>query len=191
METFFPCSGCNYFFFSSRAVELRQRGKEKIICDNCRGRTSLDSLLGHFVPGVLVVVQGGSGTIKTVASTNAVRFELPKSDQQFDSSMLQSEDRCMPIVVVEGSGKAADFIAFTWRHMHGARPCKCYGSPRSICVAAVRRFDTNDELLLASCPEVAAAYSKIFGEESEDKGNEEEKQKEVIYFLILGMLSDP
>jgi hypothetical protein len=44
---------------------------------------------------------------------------------QWDT-LQQNKVSCTPVVIVEGSGKAADFIASTWRHMReGDR--MCYG----------------------------------------------------------------
>ena len=164
-EQFYPCqeARCSerHYFFRSRVLDMRQKGRDRIICDCCRGRTKLDQIIGKFVPGVLVVVQGGVGTIRTVASTNAETFRADLA-----TTLEQSKERCTPIVVVEGSGKAADFIAATWRHMHeGDR--KCYGCPRSSCIAWIRRFKTNGKfkvLLPASCPVIEAEHRRCFGD---------------------------
>lgn len=118
----------------------------------------LEDLLGKFVPAVMIVVQGGSGTLETVASSNKAVFPKDrKSNLDFDT-LEQSLKSCTPIVVVEGSGKAADFIAFTWRHIHeGTR--LCYGCHRSSCVGFVRRYHpTSLELLPSSCPLIRHEY---------------------------------
>jgi hypothetical protein len=64
-------------------MDLLQKGCDKIFCDychQCHGRTKLDDILGNFIPGVLVVVQGGVGTIWTVASTNVMRIQDDDSE---------------------------------------------------------------------------------------------------------------
>ena len=161
-EGFYPCTGCKYFFFRSRALRLRNKGRPHINCDNCGYRMKLEDLLGKFVPAVMIVVQGGSGTLETVASSNKAVFPKDrKSNLDFDT-LEQSLKSCTPIVVVEGSGKAADFIAFTWRHIHeGTR--LCYGCHRSSCVGFVRRYHpTSLELLPSSCPLIRHEYERLF-----------------------------
>ena len=49
---------------------------------------------GVNVPTVLIVVEGGINTLKTVQ---------------------QSISRNIPVVIIDGSGRAADFIAFAFR----------------------------------------------------------------------------
>jgi hypothetical protein len=197
-EEFFPCQGkvsvesngqgekqCDFYFFRSRMVELRHKGRNKIICENCRFRAKIDDFLGKFVPGVLIVVQGGPNTIKTVASTNSKNTNLgsklstdtlldtisssfpkkSKLDSNIDQ-LAQSTENCTPIVVVDGSGKAADFIASTWRHMHEGPSRSCYEikCPRSDCIAFKRQHDTKTNMLLQShCPFVEAEYRRLFG----------------------------
>ena len=46
---------------------------------------------------VVVVIQGGIGTIKTA---------------------LNAKRRSTAIVIVEGSGKAADLLAYAWNYLH-------------------------------------------------------------------------
>jgi hypothetical protein len=71
------------------------------------------------------------------------------------------------VVIVEGSGKAADFIASTWRHMHeGDR--LWFGCPRTSCIGFIRRFRTSRKkhtrLLASTCPVVSAEHRRMFGE---------------------------
>ena len=169
-EEFYRCTEmkslkCDHYFFKSRVLDLRKRGRDRIICECCRGRTKVDDILGKFVPGVLVVVQGGVGTIRTVASTNAENFRGQAGEQYFDT-LEQSAERCTPVVVVEGSGKAADFIAATWRHMHNGDR-RCHGYPRASCIASTRRYQeqgARKRLLPASCPVVVEEHCRIFGD---------------------------
>jgi hypothetical protein len=191
-EVFYPCKGdgCDHYFFRSRVLDLRQKGRDRIFCDYCHGRTKLDDILGKFVPGVLVVVQGGVGTIRTVASTNAMRIQ----DNDFEEgdhddvesprwdALQQSKESCTPVVIVEGSGKAADFIASTWRHMHeGDR--LCYGCPRSSCIAFIRRFRSGGKkhtrLLASTCPIVLTEHRRIFG----DSIGESDRKKQVSWVI--------
>jgi hypothetical protein len=157
-ESFVPCcSGqCKHYFFRRSLTDARRKGRESVICDGCLERVSLDSLLGRFVPGVLVVVQGGFGTIKTVAVTNSTAAS---------DSMEQSRETCTPIVVVEGPGKASKFIAFTWRHLHQGDQ-RCHGHARTRCVAHTRRYQEPDRrlgLLPATCPVIEQEYCRLFG----------------------------
>ena len=183
-EKFHRCKQktCDHYLFVSRCVDMRHRGRDHIVCDGCLSRSRLENILGKFVPAVLVVVEGGKGTILTAASTNAVVLkEEVRSDHL--NAMLQSKERCTPIVVVEGSGRAADFIARTWRHMHeGDR--RCHGCKRSSCVAFVQRFrlDGNHQRLLrASCPVVTAEHRRIFG----DSVSDEERRMHVSWVIEL------
>ena len=165
-EKFHPCQQqrCDHYFFWSRCVDMRHRSRDNIICDGCQNRTKVEEILGKFIPAVLVVVEGGKGTIRTVASINAA--STAEAPQGKDSMMLQSKNRCTPIVVVDGSGRAADFIASIWRHMHeGGR--LCHGYPRSSCVASVQRYrgKGSTQLLEATCPFVDAEHRRIFGYE--------------------------
>ena len=174
-ESFFPCSSCDNYFFRSRALRLRNKGRPQINCDNCGARRKLDDLLGKFVPAVMIVVQGGSGTIETVVSSNKAMFPKCRHSSLDFETLEQSLQSCTPVVVVEGSGKAADFIAFTWRHIHeGTR--KCYGCPRSSCVGFVRRYHpTSLELLPASCPLVRHEYERLFWGKEMDQISEFER----------------
>jgi hypothetical protein len=188
-EVFYPCkeASCDHYFFRSRVLDLRQKGRDKIICDKCHGRTKLDDILGKFVPGVLVVVQGGVGTIRTVAATNAMRIQEDDAEGGNDlespewDTLQQSKESCTPLVIVEGSGKAADFIASTWRHMHeGDR--MCYGCPRSSCIALTRRFESSRtkqaRLLASTCPVVSAEHCRIFGSIEES-----DREKQVSWVI--------
>jgi hypothetical protein len=169
-EEFFACTGticdkaCDHYFFRTRAIELRHRGREQIICENCRARAQINDILGQFIPSVLVVVQGGPGTIKTVASTNAQDDKKSEDASGEAKILVQSQVTCTPILVVAGSGKAADFIASTWRHMHEGPTRKCYDvdCPRSKCVAFKRQYkDKNGtQLVLAHCPYIQNEYRK-------------------------------
>ena len=160
-ESFVPCcsAGCGHHFFRRSLADARRKGREWVTCDGCLEGVALDSLLGRFVPGVLVVVQGGFNTLKTVALTNAAPGGSPASD-----AMEQSSEACTPIVVVEGSGKASDFIAFAWRHLHlGER--RCHGHARTRCVAHTRRYrepDSRRGLLPATCPVIEREYRRLF-----------------------------
>jgi hypothetical protein len=171
-EKFYQCKSpeCDHYFFRSRFIEMRRRSRDHIICDGCHSRNKVEAVLGKFVPAVLVVVEGGKGTIHTVASTNAA-FE---NQSEMSETMLQSKEQCTPILVVDGSGRAADFIASTWRHMHEGEQ-RCHGYKLSSCIASVRKFeeslgkscpfaDRSNRLLEASCPFVDAEYRRIFGE---------------------------
>ena len=161
-ESFYPCPGCDHYFFRSRVLRLRSKGHPHIKCDHCSFRRKIDDILGKFIPAVMVVVQGGPGTIKTVVSSNTTQIQKGSiTSIEFDT-LEQSLKICTPIVIVEGTGKAADFIAFTWRHIHeGGR--MCFGCPRSSCVGFVRRFHPKSmELLPASCPLVQQEYERLF-----------------------------
>ena len=167
-ERFYPCPTpqCGHFFFRSRVLELRRDGRSRAMCHACNTSRNVDDVLGKFVPGVLVVVQGGPGTITTVASANAKKalqnstIKCTAEGKEFEP-LEQNRIDSMPIVVVEGSGKAADFIAATWRHMHeGDR--LCYGKHRPTCVAASRLYQ-NGRLLRTTCPFIESEYTRIFG----------------------------
>jgi hypothetical protein len=186
-ERFHQCSnsGCDHYFFRSRLVEI-SRSRDHIVCDGCLSRKNVDAVFGKFVPAVLVVVEGGKGTIHTVASTNSA-FE---NEPEKSATMLQSKKRCTPILVVDGSGRAADFIASTWRHMHqGER--RCHGYKKSSCIASVRRFEKSpgkSGLLEASCPFVDAEYRRIFGEgisENAEDAAESEKERNLLVSWVI------
>jgi hypothetical protein len=174
-ERFVPCcSGkCRHYFFRRSLADARRNGRESVTCDGCLEGVSLDSLLGRFVPGVQVVVQGGFGTLKTVAMTNAVASDRAASDStDSQDAMEQSRETCTPIVVVEGSGKAADFIALTWRHLHepvseGGKRCHQDSHARTRCVAHTRRYQNGSQkpqtLRMATCPVIEREYCRLFG----------------------------
>lgn len=107
-----------YYFFSSRAKQIREMGRKTIACEGCDAQVKVRSLLSALIPSVLVVVEGGTGTMDTVASTNQERAHPNAKKLQDDHHLPQKKTSSVPIVVVEGSGRAADFISFVWRHMH-------------------------------------------------------------------------
>lgn len=79
--------------------------------------------------------------------------ESDPKNEPFDSSrehLPQKKSSSVPVVVVEGSGRAADFISFVWRHMH-ERKGECHAEScgpdddeskkqrRNLCVMQVRK----------------------------------------------------
>nr|KAG5702764.1 hypothetical protein BaRGS_003638 [Batillaria attramentaria] len=74
-----------------REIEFRSKLESYISSKVETGVTEVQSV---HVPSVLIVVEGGVGTMKTV---------------------MQSVKRNMPVVVIDGSGRAADFIAIAYR----------------------------------------------------------------------------
>ncbi len=146
------------------------------------------------VPHVLVVVNGGVGTIETVhklsagitdaknpSTKNSQRIHLPKTGKR------------VPIVVVEGSGKAADFIACTWRHFHGeasshvtqdsravkdkidCRLCMGPGCVYSTCVI-LSSYTTLEKV---ECQYLKARFEEYFGT-SVSKEDYEKRLKQVV-----------
>eukprot|EP00736_Rhodelphis_marinus_P002900 Rmarinus@m.18823 len=104
------------------------------------------------VPTVLLVVQGGPGTIMTVH---------------------KAAEAGIPVIVVDCSGKAADLLAFAWRHVHdrerGVRGCRKKSNQSGCCM-----FE-EDAL---NCPVIVQRVRETYGR---DDAEFNEKQA----FLIL------
>jgi hypothetical protein len=66
---------------------------------------------GNKCPIVTIVVQGGPGTIKCV-------FVLPPSNRRTARDSIANGT---PLVVIRGSGMAADLIAYAWEYLHSTR----------------------------------------------------------------------
>jgi hypothetical protein len=81
----------------------------------------------HFVPHILVIVNGGFGSIKTAYILG------------IQGNKYGHRDRSVPIVAVEGTKRAADMIAQCWRHLHVGETRACTGNcPRRCCVSFVK-----------------------------------------------------
>jgi hypothetical protein len=82
---------------------------------SCPGSAVQQHSRSHDVAVVSVVIQGGPGTIRTA---------------------LNAKRNSTAIVVIEGSGKAADMLAYAWRYLHSNE--------------YVRNHHTNDLTLLGT-----------------------------------------
>ena len=116
-------------------------------------------------------MNGGVGTIETVHKLSAGLTDAK------NPSAKNSLEKRVPIVVVEGSGKAADFIACTWNHFHGeasshvtldsramkdkidCRLCMGPGCVYSTCIM----LSSNMALENVECQYLKARFEECFG----------------------------
>eukprot|EP00292_Cryptomonas_paramecium_P002191 CAMPEP_0113672526 /NCGR_PEP_ID=MMETSP0038_2-20120614/6321_1 /TAXON_ID=2898 /ORGANISM="Cryptomonas paramecium" /LENGTH=1543 /DNA_ID=CAMNT_0000588823 /DNA_START=420 /DNA_END=5048 /DNA_ORIENTATION=- /assembly_acc=CAM_ASM_000170 len=96
------------------------------------GRARIERALRGNNPHVVVVIDGGVNTIKTV-------YELSGSSS-FHERRLQNDDKLkvvspVPILVVNGTGRAADFISAVYKHLHKGDSRECTkGIRRAKCI---------------------------------------------------------
>ena len=131
---------------------------ERELTRSCGGQDEVDK---GFVPHVVVVVNGGFNSIQTVHSLS--RQVEPNRVGDDHTKRENDEDR-IPVVVVEGTGRAADMLASCWRHLHDGEFRMCSeGIKRRCCLSSVRPFAANEqETETVQCPFLRAEYLRWF-----------------------------
>jgi hypothetical protein len=141
-------------------VDTGLHGGKKAFESEIYGRVWIEKELSFggptskFVPHVLVVVNGGPGTIKTVHTLS------------FQGNKDVPRTRTVPIVAVEGTKRAADMLAQCWRHLHegGSRTCTSGHAPRRCCVSFVKPRSKDGKGETIHCPFLRKAYMKCFSQ---------------------------